>query len=1466
MVKKTKSKTSSPSKNKTKKITVKVNNNDSIAKKLTIWDPLKLDKEMDKKVDEEAKEEEKEEAKEEEKEEAKEEEVKMCINGKSCPKGYRCNKEKKCYKLTELIVEANNLKTVLTVDGGRKKTYDINFYRKNIEKIIALKEKVNNKKSTIVNLNKKINDLKKDKNISHGKFYFGTLKDELIIQILYLENNEEPVLYSSNTINDNSNVDTLSAKSVEYKEVKTSGIEEEKENEDKENELGEVPDENTKEYNDYLLKKEKVEYDNKSSNDEYDFLYPELDDPNFNIKIAKRKEFYDTQYDGKVYNIEEQSNKLCNVPFELMSHQLFVKNFLSFQTPYNSLLLYHGLGTGKTCSAIGIAEEMRSYMKQVGISKRILIIAAPNVQTNFRLQLFDERKLTLVNNKWNLNTCIGNSLLDEINPNQMQGLSRSKVVHLLNTIINQSYLFLGYREFGNYIKRKTAVDLDSGFTNKQQKQIEIEKIQSVFNDRLVIIDEVHNIRLLQENKESKKMAPLLMNVCKHAQNMRLLVLSATPMFNSYKEIIWIINLLNIVDKRSTIEEKDIFNSEGEFIEETTDDNGNVKEGGKELLKRKLTGYVSYVRGENPYTFPYRIYPKDFSPENVLQEPYPTKQMNEKEIDSKIEYTPVYMNSIGEFQETVYKKIIEDLQNKTDVNINSNQRNLPDFTNMESFGYNYLREPLQALNMVYPHKDLNNINNLIGKKGLSNIMNYEQAEIRYNYEYKPNIIEEYGNIFHPDNIGKYSSKIENICNIIKKSKGIVMIYSQYIDGGVIPLALALEEMGFSRHGINNETQNLFKTSPTEKIDAITYKTKEEGIEFNPAKYMMITGEKTLSPNNLENLKYITNPDNKNGEKVKVVLITKAAAEGLDFKNIRQLHVLEPWYNTNRTEQIIGRAVRNLSHCDLPFNERNVEIYLHATKPINDNEPADLYVYRYAEMKAIQIGKVSRILKETSVDCLLNIGQTNLTEKEMNSLVENQNINISLSSNKEIEYKIGDKNGSSICDYMDCNFTCSPNKKINPNNTEQSTYTEYYVKTNYRAISKRIRDLFKEQNFYNREQLFNSIQILRSYPTEQIDYVLTRFIENKRDLLVDKYGRSGYLINSGNYYGFQPIEITEKQSSLYDKSIPIDYKNNNLIMELPKDKDTNIKNIEKNAIKYDDDKNIKYDFERLNSLYDKIIQELDVNLTLIEQGKQLFLENKNLETAEDNWYKHYGYIYNELFNIHKIPEQKLYTYIIYRWLDTLKPEQKLNIMYKLYLQEPFTPNSPNEAIMKTYFDDKLITHHDKKGILLGYSKNELYVQVQETRLWRKATPIEESRDFKPMIDTRFKLNTRHNNKIVGFMNIFKNKEIVFKIKELIINKDGKEHVNKGFKCNVMGKSEILIRLNKVLAENPYPTIFNNNQKFIKYDNNNTKKIQRIGLCVITEIILRYYNDNSHIQNKIWFYDIEKTIYNNLVNLKN
>lgn len=123
-------------------------------------------------------------------------------------------------------------------------------------------------------------------------------------------------------------------------------------------------------------------------------LYPTLNDPNFNTKIALRKEFFDTKMDvDNTKKVDEEAEILCNAQIELAPNQQFVRNFLSVETPYNSLLLYHGLGTGKTCSAISVAEEMRDYMKQMGISQQIIVVASPNVQENFRLQLFDEREL-----------------------------------------------------------------------------------------------------------------------------------------------------------------------------------------------------------------------------------------------------------------------------------------------------------------------------------------------------------------------------------------------------------------------------------------------------------------------------------------------------------------------------------------------------------------------------------------------------------------------------------------------------------------------------------------------------------------------------------------------------------------------------------------------------------------------------------------------------------------------------------------------------------------------------------------------------------------------------------------------------------------------------------------------------------------------------------------------------------------
>ena len=83
--------------------------------------------------------------------------------------------------------------------------------------------------------------------------------------------------------------------------------------------------------------------------------------------------------------------------------------------------------------------------------------------------------------------------------------------------------------------------------------------------------------------------------------------------------------------------------------------------------------------------------------------------------------------------------------------------------------------------------------------------------------------------------------------------------------------------------------------------------------------LLVETKDLSSSNVLELSMCTNPDNVHGEKLKVVLVSQAGSEGLDFKNIRQVHILDPWYNMSRIEQIIGRAVRNCSHKLLPFEK-------------------------------------------------------------------------------------------------------------------------------------------------------------------------------------------------------------------------------------------------------------------------------------------------------------------------------------------------------------------------------------------------------------------------------------------------------------------------------------------------------------------------------------------------------------------
>ena len=484
------------------------------------------------------------------------------------------------------------------------------------------------------------------------------------------------------------------------------------------------------------------------------------------------------------------------------------------------------------------------------------------------------------------------------------------------------------------------------------------------------------------------------------------------------------------------------------------------------------------------------------------------------------------------------------------------------------------------------------------------MDFESNNLKYDYEYKPEIMSNYGRIFSKDNIGKYSSKISNICNNVMSSTGIIIIYSQYIEGGVIPIALALEERGFTRFSTSTNVKQLFKTPPVEPIDAIHMKPKSElkNTNFNRAKYVLITGDSHFSQNNADDMKFITNANNKDGSQVKVIIISKAASEGLDFANVRQVHILEPWYNLNRIEQIIGRGVRNLSHCNLPFEKRNVELYLYSFKPmiIDDvkMELADMYVYRLAEKKAKQIGTVTRLLKNNSIDCYLNIAQTNLSMDKFKELSDNNVVDIHLSSNKKINYTIGDRPFSSVCDYMDnCNYTCPTDDTIDESNLISSTYNNLFVTSNYNPIIKRIKHIFRETPFIKQDDLINRINYPKPYPEQQILYVLTLFINGEK--IVDNLDRRGRIINNGDYYIFQPIEITDLYATSYERSNNIDYKHNSIIIEQPSGK--------KYIVENDDYVPLKN--------YDTLVSELETIVSDSFNGKL----TKDQIKANSDWYK-------------------------------------------------------------------------------------------------------------------------------------------------------------------------------------------------------------------------------------------------------
>ena len=267
---------------------------------------------------------------------------------------------------------------------------------------------------------------------------------------------------------------------------------------------------------------------------------------------------------------------------------------------------------------------------------------------------------------------------------------------------------------------------------------------------------------------------------------------------------------------------------------------------------------------------------------------------------------------------------------------------------------------------------------------------------------------------------------------------------------------------------------------------------------------------------------------------------AGSEGLDFKFIRQVHILEPWYNINRIEQIIGRAVRTCSHKDLPFIKRNVKIYMYGTILSNsEKEATDLLIYRKSEEKAIKIGKITRILKESSIDCLLNNKQIDFSEEKLKQIYNKPN-KILLSNNENVEYFIGNKIHSAICDYMEsCEYKCNNESSLVEEtdiNKQLKTYNSNFLESNNDKIYSIIQNLFKENFFYNKHEIIQAINLRKKLSPLVIKNSLNYLLNNDNILFKDKFNNPGYIIKIDDLFIFQPNELKYKNSSLHTKINP------------------------------------------------------------------------------------------------------------------------------------------------------------------------------------------------------------------------------------------------------------------------------------------------------------------------------------------
>ncbi len=888
-----------------------------------------------------------------------------------------------------------------------------------------------------------------------------------------------------------------------------------------------------------------------------DHTYPDPTNEDFQKDIYKKREFIVNRIQSReelteYKDIKKYRDDVCAPSkFTLQPHQSLLSNFFNPDTPYDGLLVFHGTGTGKTCAAIAIAEKFKPMIQKYN-TKIYVLVSGPLIKETWKKELIK---------------CTGETYMKQHDMVTYQG--KAEKTREMKNAVNlalQYYKLMSYRSFYKKVLGEKVVEKiktkDNKFktvyrktkTGEFERDIAIDRIYNLDNT-LIIIDEAHNLT-------GNAYGEALMKIIKNSHNLKRLLLTATPMKNLADDIIELINIVRPIN--SPIRRDKIFNKYKNHLMD-------LKKEGLEYFKNKTRGYVSYLKGGDPFTFALRV-DKGIVPKGLL-------------------FTRVIQCEMKLFQRNIYDKAVMEEGDTLDRKSSA----------VANFAFPGLSQNNNKIVGYYGRMGINHVKNQL--KTHYNILNTKIAKEILKDEDLDKKNADIDLIYMSDNGRTITGKIlkekylkhfsikfyKALLNLNKlvigdKGPGIAFVYSNLVKVGIDMFREVLMQNGYlefdeesKNYKIKHDTRCYFcgftyKEHQAEKLQKIAKLNRISNKDFlnhdfYPAAFISITGKSTeesvdIVPEDKQRIlnDIYSNINNKTGRYIKFVLGSRVMSEAISLRHVAEVHILDVYFNLGKVDQVIGRAIRHCSHYNL-MSEMNkypkVNVYKYSVSLIKgEGLSSEEELYKKAELKYMLIKKVERGLKEVAIDCPLN-RNGNIFPEDLVKYKDCKN-----PTDKSIT-----KNGipqprdticPGKCDYTSCNYKCDSktlnklywNEKnnsydnVNIKDIDYSTFNSSIAKSEINKAKSRIKDLYKIGSVYTLVQILDHVK--KSYKGElrklfddffcfaALDELLPESendFNNYKDTLYDKFNRPGYLIYTNGFYLFQPFSQNEDVPMYY-----------------------------------------------------------------------------------------------------------------------------------------------------------------------------------------------------------------------------------------------------------------------------------------------------------------------------------------------